>query len=216
MLKLMARLRKLKSTADNLIALQEHSVIADFSQLLNRHGFEFRKHVELPQSIGEIDLMLYHSRRPEELLIVEAKGVLGPDEVNEVDANTRTQQEGQSQLRRVIDALQDYSPEEKDRLWKRPDWARVSKIYGVVLTPGSAPNATYDHREFPAVAMAAVRDRFRSRDFKSPSQFWKACVEKEWLSEFQAAETHFQTIQVGSVKYEIPGSKRDLDASLKT
>jgi hypothetical protein len=208
MLKLMARIPALKSVADNLIGSREFSLTRQMGEALASHGFQFKTRIKLPDSAGEIDLLAFNIKHPDELRILEAKAILDVDEVNEVEQATLEQLKGQEQLRKTIRILNAMSPAAKSRLWSKPNWKSIDKLYGVVLTPSALPNAAYDHTQLPAITLWAINNHLYPRDFRSPRRFWDACVKKRWLKPFSAGETVFQGLKVGFVTYEIPYSSK--------
>lgn len=208
MLKLMARgPKRFKDMADNLIGGREHVTAHPFGELLKQeHGFQYKTGIVLPDGRGEIDLIAFHTRYPDEVLLIEVKGVLDVDEVNEMHQATQEMVGGQDQLRRVIGLLDGMTSDEKRRLWSQPRWEGVTNYYGVVLTPNSQPNPSYDHREFPAVTLETVFRRLRPRHFRSPHSFWKASVSKPWLAAYQGRQIEYVPLEVGGTAYELPMS----------
>ncbi len=205
MLKLMARLSDTKALADNLIGGRERVVAKRFGDFLSGHGYQYKTRVPLPDRRGEIDLLAFRSAVPEEVLVVEVKGVLGVDEVNEVDHATAEMVFGQGQLQKVIDFLKPLTVGGRQSLWRQPPWAQVTSFYGVVLTPNAHPHTGYSHTVFPAVTDRTVRGHFYPSDFKSPRKFWQTAVDKRWLRPAAAASRAYRTVRVGSLTYELPG-----------
>jgi hypothetical protein len=204
MLKLMARIPTLKPAADNLIGSRERLLTLQFGQLLAQHGYQFKTRIPLSDGSGEIDLLAFHSKHPTELLVTEIKGVLGVDEVNEVEHVTREMILGQGQLRNIISFLQKSDVLTKTGLWRGAPWNSIRSYYGLVLTPNAQPNAAYDHRELPAVTFETVKNYFYGRDFRSPAKIWKTSTQKRWLKRYAHPKSTYMPLQVGDVTYEIP------------
>jgi hypothetical protein len=203
-LKLSARISSLKPIADNLIGNQERVLVREFGLLLGQHGYQFKTRIPLPGGQGEIDLLAYHDRYPEELLVVEAKAFLGVDEVAEVAQATNEMAHGQEQLERAVGTLKGMPVEGRRRLWTKPNWQYTERFFGIVLTPNSQPNATYSHSVYPAVTLETVRRYFARSDYKPPQNFWKAAVEKRWLAGYRECARGFRPVKVGSLTYELP------------
>jgi len=209
MLKLMARLPATKPLADNLIAGRERVVTRQFRDLLARHGYQHKGGIRLPGERGEgdrgeIDVLAFHPRTPEVVLVIEVKGVLGVDEVNEVDHATQEMIAGQGQLRDAIAYLKVQPPERLRALWRQPQWELVRSFHGVVLTPNAQPSAAYSHVEFPALTWKTVERYLFDSDFKTPCKFWRAAVDKRWLRKAAAARRDYHTLRVGTLTYELP------------
>ena len=183
-LKLMARIPALKPTADNVIGEREHVLNREIGAFLGQHGFQFKTRVGLPGNVGEIDVLAFHDKHPSEILVIEVKGVLEVDEVNEVNSATDELISGQGQLRNALRVLMEMPVAERVRLWSKPTWHHITDFFGVVLTPTAQPNARYDHREFPALSFGTVRTHFRPKYFRSPRRFWEIAVRKPWLRPF--------------------------------
>jgi hypothetical protein len=103
LLKLMARTKALKSTADNLIGDRERSLLNGLGQLLARHGYAYKLMTRLSHggNDGELDLLAYNAGTPEEVLLIEAKALLAADEIAETKAATDELIRAQGQLRRA-------------------------------------------------------------------------------------------------------------------
>jgi hypothetical protein len=206
MLKLMARVPALKSVADNLIGSRERLLTVQFGQLLAKHGYQFKTRVPLPDGSGEIDILAFHTKHPTELLVTEVKGVLGVDEVNEVEHVTREMILGQGQLRKIIAFLQTADLPTKTALWRGIPWNTICSYYGLVLTPNAQPNAAYDHRKLPAVTFETVTNYFYEQDFRSPAKIHKTSSDKRWLRKYTNPKSAYMPLQVCGVTYEIPAS----------
>lgn len=209
MLKLMARLPALKALADNLIAGRERVVTRRFREVLARHGYQHKGGVRLPGETGEvtrgeIDVLAFHPHVPEEVLVIEVKGVLGVDEVNEVDHATQEMIAGQGQLRDAIAYLKAQPPDRLRALWRQPRWELVRSFYGVVLTPNAQPSSVYSHAELPAVTHETVGRYLFDSDFKSPRRFWQAVVDKRWLRKATVARREYHPLRIGTLTYELP------------
>ena len=203
-LKLTARIPLLKSIADDLIGGREASLLNEFGRLLGKHGYQYKTRIPLPDGVGEVDLLAYHDKHPETLLVVEGKAFLGVDEVAEVAQATKEMVKGQGQLARAVGVLEGLPAEARRALWSKPLWQHVRSFAGVVLTPNVQPDATYSHSLYPAVALETVRRHFQRSDYKTPGAFWEAAVAKRWLGKYRGRRTGFHPVTVGSVTYELP------------
>jgi hypothetical protein len=206
MLKLMARVPSLKSAADSLIGSREIALTRAFGQLLASHGYQYKTRIPLPDRSGEIDLVAYHTRHPTELLVTEIKGVLGVDEVNEVEHATSEMIGGQGQLGNAIGFLRGAHLTTKTAMWRGAPWGAIQSFHGIVLTPNAQPNAAYDHRELPAVTFETVMHYFHASDFKSPAKIWRTSAGKRWLRKYTNPETAYVPLRVGDITYHLPVS----------
>lgn len=206
MLKLMARIPRLKATADSLIGERERVVCRRLGEVLAGHGYQFKTRIPLPGGVGEIDVLAFHSKYPTELLAIEVKGVLDVDEVNEVEHVTRELLGGQVQLRRAAATLAAMTPVEKQRLWSKIPWNSVESVFCVLLTPSAQPNAGFDQREYPAVTLETVQNYYYPGDFRSPRKFWQAAVGKRWLRQFRQTKLEYDEIAIADVTYEVPAN----------
>ena len=184
LLKLMAREKTLKAVADNLIGGRERGLLNQFGSHLAGHGYAYKLTTELSHrgEAGELDMLAYNTRSPEELLLVEAKSILAADEINEVDAATTELVRAQGQLRRTIEILGRMPTHQKAGLFKFVRWENVTHYYGMVLTPDTHPNERYDHSEIPAISLDALCNRLTRSDFRRPRMIWEACRARRWFS----------------------------------
>jgi hypothetical protein len=153
--------------------------------------------------------LAFHARYPTELLVIEIKGLLGVDEVNEVEHATKEMIIGQEQLRNILMFLREAHPLPKAALWQAVRWNAVQYYYGIVLTPNVQPNSSYDHTQFPAIAFDSVTRYYYEQDFRSPARIWKTSRDKRWLKKYSNPETTYMPLQVGELTYEIPISHLD-------
>jgi hypothetical protein len=211
MLKLMSRIKSLQPTASTLIGSRELPLLREIGQLLAKRGYAYKlkRKFSCEGQQAEIDLLAYNSKCAEEILVVEAKAVLGPDEVNEIASITNELSEAQGQVQRAINILQKMTVCERQRLYPFVNWVRAQKYYPVIVTPQAYPDARFDHSIVPAISFESIKQRMRRRDSDRPSRFWQACIEKKW---FQVEHGHrqevYKNIQIGNVTYQIPTSIR--------
>jgi len=209
MLKLMARGdAELKAQADNLIGGREKVMIAMLSDRLSKYGYQSKARVRI--GVGsdgqtEIDLLAYKRQHPDQVLLIEAKAILAPDEINEVSAATQTLVYAQSQLRAAIETLSCVPSEQKAQLFRFVDWAKVKDIYPIVVAAEGEPHVLLDPQGIPAISMATLRTRLRSCDMSCPKRIWSCCVHRPWLpKEMPAGCTTFDSIVVGDITYRLP------------
>ncbi len=136
MLKLMSRTKALGKQAATLIGSREGAMLRELGDEFSHKGrcaFKLNTPIQDGDKQGEIDLLMYNCKLPEELLVIEGKAVLGVDEINEVDAATKEMQRAQQQLRKAIDILKFLPNDEKAKLFRFVNWSMVKDIYGVVV-----------------------------------------------------------------------------------
>ncbi|WP_425400401.1 hypothetical protein [Aeoliella sp.] len=207
MLKLMSRTKDLQNHAATLIGSREGRMLWELGDLLSRRGrtaYKLTTSISYGDDKGEVDLLAYNRKFPDELLIVEGKAVLGVDEINEVDAATTEMQGGQGQLADIKSILARMSDGEKGALFKFVNWSLVRTIYSVVVSADAEPNNKYDHSEHPGISLQTIIVRLRDNHFASPQKFWRACKERKWMDKLRAYTEKFSSITVGDVTYELP------------
>ncbi|MBM4001201.1 MAG: hypothetical protein FJ297_16980 [Planctomycetes bacterium] len=207
MLKLMSRTKSLQDHAANLIGSREGRMLWELGHMLSRRGkteYKLTTSISCGDDKGEVDLVAYNRKLPDELLIVEGKAGLGVDEINEVDAATTEMQGGQEQLANVRGILARMSDGEKAAIFKFVNWSLVKRVYGVVVSADAEPNDRYDHSEYPGISLQTIRARLRDNHFGSPQKFWRACKERNWMNKLRAYTERYSPISVGEVTYELP------------
>ncbi len=211
MLKLMSRTPALRNHTATLIGSQDGATMRELGQLLSqRGGMQFKLHTEIVMGAleGEIDLLAYSTRFPEEVLVVEGKALLGVDEINEVASATKEMQKGQGQLRDAISMLSQMDKSIRKGLFKFVNWDAVTTIKGVVVALDAEPNELFDHSEFPGISLQSIKSRLRDNHLSSPVKFWTACHERRWLSSLRKYHRIHLPVKVGDVTYELPGLER--------
>jgi hypothetical protein len=205
--KLMSRTKSLQDHAATLIGSREGRMLRELGDLLSRRGktaYKLTTPISLGGDKGEVDLLAYNWKFPDELLILEGKAVLGVDEINEVDAATMEMQGGQDQLATVKRILARMSDGDKATLFKFVNWTLVKNIYGVVVSSDAEPNDKYDHSEYPGISLQTIGARLRDNHFASPQKFWRACQERKWMNKLREYTESYSPIKVGDVTYELP------------
>jgi hypothetical protein len=172
-----------------------------------KRGYQFNLDTPIASSTEktDVDVLLYQTTRPDEVLIVQAKAIIAPDEINEVDDATKTLAYAQEQARRTMRILRVMPAAQKRQKFKFVNWDAVTQLFGVVATPDAEPHSLVDPREIPVLTLVSLRWRFRPRDFWCPSRFWKACVQRPWVEREMREEKHrHRDIKVGDLVYRLP------------
>ena len=175
--------------------------------VFQKRGYDFT--LDTPVTANDentdVDVLLYQTKTPEEVLIVEAKALIGPDDVNEVYDSTQVLIAGQDQVRcakRILSAMSNLEKQEKFRF---VNWEKVSRIYGVVVSSYAWPREVMDLTEVPVLTYGTLKQRFRSQDFRRPSRFFAACAHRLWKHEEMAeARRCHHTVKVGNLTYRLP------------
>ena len=207
MLKLMSRTPQLRDHAATLIGCRERPMLVELGTLLSQRGrcsFSLRKAVVHAKDEGEIDLLAYNHKFPDELLVIEGKAVLGVDEINEVAAATKEMQDGQAQLKKTDEILRQMSEQEKRSLFPFVNWNMVTNHYGLVVALDAEPNDLYDHTTYPGISFQTMKDRLRDNHYASPAKLWRACKERHWLADLMQYGESYRVVKVGDVAYELP------------
>jgi hypothetical protein len=207
MLKLMAAMPTLKDIAANLIGSRERRLSETLGLLLAKRGsfdFQCNQSICVDDRRSEIDLLAWNQTSPNELLLVESKAILEPDEVAQVDEAGKKIAEAQQQINEAADILMAMPIEQRRQIFRFVDWSAVTTIRKVVLTASTLPDVGYDEESVPVITLRAAQASMRHRHFRTPSSFWSACRDKQWLQELIGADAGHRTIRVGDVRYEIP------------
>jgi hypothetical protein len=207
MLKLMSRTKALQEYSATLIGSREGAMLRELGGLFSTRGrsnYKLFTKLKVGNREGEIDLLAYNPKFPDELLLIEGKANLGADEINEVDHATAEMQKGQVQVQNAEDILRTLADEERHQLFKFVKWQLVKHYYRVVVSADVDPNPKLDHSVCPGVSLQTVKARLRDHHYASPKKFWQACKDRKWLSELSHWQTSFQSITVGDVTYELP------------
>jgi len=207
MLKLMSRTPHLRNYAATLIGSRERPMLQELGELLSRRGrcsYSLRKPVTHGGQSGEIDLLGYNWKFPDEVLLVEGKAVLGVDEVNEVAAATKEMQDGQGQLKTIDDILRSMPEQQKKLLFPFVNWKAVRKHCGVVVALDAEPNNLLDQTIYPGISLQTMKTHLRDNHYASPEKLWRACKERRWLAHLTEYTRSYKLIRVGDVTYELP------------
>jgi hypothetical protein len=207
MLKLMSRTKELQDHAATLIGSREQQMLRRLGDMFSRRGkSDYKLTTLITDGIarGEIDLLAYNRKFPEQVLIVEGKALLGVDEINEVHAGTKEMQAGQSQLMDAMRILSRLSDEDKARLFKFVNWPVVKQVHAVVVAAESEPNDKFDHSLIPGISLQTISARLRDKDFSSPQRFWQVCRERRWVANINKYHESHKSFAVGDVTYDLP------------
>jgi hypothetical protein len=214
MLRLMARTKASEKHAATLIGSRERSMLNELGGLLSRQGgtaFKLMTEIGDEQKEGEVDLLAYNPKFPDEVLLVEGKAFLGVDEINEVDAATKEMQKAQAQLDDAVEIMTRIPQGERQNLFKFVNWGMVKDFYCVVVATGVEPNDKYDHTSIPGISLETIQARLRENHFESPKKFWTACKNRQWLQRLLEYREVHHPIKVGDVTYELPMLKEPAD-----
>jgi hypothetical protein len=205
LLKLMARTPPQKALADNIIGNREQSLLATLAKVLEAKGWAVTTNQELPGlEQGEVDLIGWNWVYPSEVLIIEAKALLQADDPNEVRAATRDMKHAQGQLERIIRVLSQLPESVREGRFPLVDWRKVTRWYGVVITPEREPGLEYDHSMFPACSFASLQQRLSANEWRSPSRLWSAMVARDWQIDFRAGRVEYEPFELAGITFEDP------------
>jgi hypothetical protein len=205
LLKLMARTPSQKALADDIIGNRERSFLAELANWLTRKGWTVATNQELPGlEHGEVDLIGWNWTYPSEILIIEAKALLQADDPNEVRTATRAMKDAQGQLERIIRILSQLPESVREGRFPFVDWRKVTRWYGVVITPEGEPGLEYDHSTFPACSFASLQQRLSANECRSPSRLWSAMVGREWQAYIRAGRVEYAPFELAGITFEEP------------
>jgi hypothetical protein len=175
--------------------------------VFSKHGYQFKLDTPIAAN-GEstdVDVCLYQTARPDEILIIEAKALIASDEVNEVYEATQALIYAQQQVQRAIRILRAMPHAQKQQKLKFVNWAQVTQYFGVVITTDGEPHSPVDPKQVPVLTYASLRTRLRPRDLRYPSRFWKICTQRPWLpGEIIEEERRHRDLKIGDLVYRLP------------
>jgi hypothetical protein len=214
LLKLMARSGYSDQIA-NIIGRLEISTIDRLRTRLCKAGYSVRSDLPVRSSAerGQIDLVAWHPQAPTEILIVEVKGCLPADEVNEVDGTTEDARAGQAQLEKVCRILEYLRLRDQHSYGQTIPWPRVRTMCGLVLLYEGTTNSNYSHAVIPCVDLAVFLNQVRSSDIRSPARIVARCREKPWLNELRSQPDEWHSVTIADVTYELPIYKNEVTRS---
>jgi len=150
-------------------------------------------------------------RYPNEILVVEAKALIAPDEINEVHTAGKELSHAQRQVNTAIRILRAMSSAEKKQKFKFVNWDDATAVFGAVITTDAEPHVSVSRAPIPVLTYNSLRWRFAPKHFRSPGRFWRACVERPWQeSEIVVGESGYKDVRVGDLTYRLPVSAVDL------
>jgi len=205
-LKLMARDPRYRTLAANVIGLRHRALLRELGQLLSRRGYQFaiERRLSWKGEETDLDLLAYDSSCPNEVLLVEGKAMLSPDEVNEVHQATREMIDGQRQLRLAEKILRNMKPESRSVIYRFVDWTKVSRYLPIVVSADAEPDPAYDHTEIPGISFLTLKNRLQSKDYRRPSRIWQACLDREWLREHRMCQRGHESHRIGDITFAVP------------
>lgn len=206
-LRVMLRTKAQRDYTATVVGSRERRMLVRLGDMFATRGgcqFKVARKMAAGGEKGEMDLLVYSTREPSQLLLIEGKAVLGADEINEVDAVTKEMQKGQDQLRRCLRVLDSMSEADKCSLYPFVKWHLVREVFAVVVTLDSDPNEVYDHSEIPGIALSTISLRCRDKHFRSPRAFWAACKERRWQKHLDGLDHGVHPLRIGDVTYHVP------------
>ena len=173
----------------------------------NKRGYQYK--LEEPIAAGgeetDVDVLLWLSEKPAELLIIEAKAIIPPDEINEVNDAAKVMLKAQKQVLCAIRILKAMPIEMKQQKFKFVPWERIKYYVGIVATTDAEPHSKIDPKQVPVISLNTLRSRFRLRDFRSPQRFWKTCADRPWVrDEIEEGDERHIDVDVGELTYRLP------------
>lgn len=174
---------------------------------LNKRGYQYK--LETPVAAGgdetDIDILLWHSQQPDEVLVVEAKILLAPAEVNEVNDAAGVMLAAQEQVERALRILEAMPIEDRRRKFRFVPWEAVRRVVGIVVTSDAEPHSLIDPLNVPVITLGTLRRRMRTRDFRSPRRLRQACIDRAWLEgEIEEGQAGHADVVVGAITYRLP------------
>jgi len=175
---------------------------------LKKYGYVVEMSINVSNSSksGEVDLLAWSKMARFELLVVECKGSLPPDEVAEVASLTKTATHAKEQLRRCLALLASSGPALMKKYPSIP-WLEIQTRVGLIVFYDGTPDHGYSHEEFPATDLPTILRGMRSRDFKSPSHIATAVRSGSARAHSCEFNRGHNDVSVDGVTYRIPFSE---------
>lgn len=217
LLKVMTRGPKaLRDHAATLNGMRDAPLARLISSVFNKRGYQFKvgQQIAAQGEETDVDVLLWRADKSDEVLLIEAKALLPPDEINEVSDAVKVMLYAQEQSHRASRILKAIPTEEKCRMFKFVPWERVRSYSAVVVTSDAEPHTLVDPSIVPVISFNTLRSRFRSRDFASPQRFSQACKERAWLrGEVEEGELGHIDLRIGDLTYRLPVRVVEADAA---
>ena len=155
---------------------------------------------------GELDLLAYNRQYPDQILLIEGKTVLAVDDLTEVLAASKELCRAQEQIRSTAMLLKSMPIKQKQALYPFVQWDGVTSYYLMVATPETQPDSQqYDYEEVPLITLETMKSQMNIKQLQSPRSFYEASRRREWLDDLIPATEFHETIEIGGIKYELPG-----------
>ena len=199
----------MQNLAATVIGSREKIMLREIGVTFARKGgydFKLNKTLQHMDRKGELDLLAYNCKYPDQILLIEGKAVLAVDDLTEVIAASKELCRAQEQIRSTAELLKSMPIEQKQALYPFVQWDRVTSYYLMVATPETQPDSQqYDYEEVPLVTLETMKNQLNTKQLQSPRSFHEASKRREWLDDLIPATEFYETIEIGGVKYEIPG-----------
>jgi hypothetical protein len=204
-LKLLARTPDTSNLAATAIGQRERVFVAQLGRQLSskRAHWQWKLSVRPHESTdGEVDLLAWTPRAPDQLLVIEAKTVLEADEVGEMQNVSAQFTHGQEQLRRSIGLLQESSLVHRRAQAQFVPWERVNKYYGVVISPETEPTSEFDHVDVPAISFRSMALFVPDRSWRSPEALHAAVAGRRWEGMYHL-DNHID-LEMDGITFRLP------------
>jgi hypothetical protein len=215
LLKLMSRTPRLQRAAANLIGGREQKLLLRVGQFLaKRAGFQFKlnKTIATGGVEAEIDMLAYTGHAPEEILLIEAKAILGTDDINEQVEGGRVMRHAEQQLQRCAEMIRGASDQYLAQAFSFVDWTRVRTVHFLILTPDTPPSSSFANDTAAAVSFLTLQHAFRHRDLQTPARICAAARRRPQTASPAVVKVEYDVVRVGSVTYEVPVGLLEEDA----
>lgn len=208
-LKLLSRDPSMQDLAATMIGSREKTMLREIGAILAKRGgydFKLNKTLQYMGRKGELDLLAYNRKYPNQILLMEAKAVLAVDDISEVVAASKELCRAQEQIRSTAELLKSIPVKQKQALYPFVQWDMVTSYYLMVVTPDTHPDSQqYDYEEVPLITLETMKSQVNNKQLQSPRSFYEASQKRIWLDGLIPATDFYETIEIGGIKYEIPG-----------
>lgn len=205
LLRLLARTGQSNEVADAVGQLAAPTANR-FAAKLQKYGFVVATGINISNAseAGEMDLVAWSKAARNQLLVVECKGSLPPDEVAEVKSITDTANSAKGQLLRCFRILDGIDAVAMNKKCPAIPWREITSRVGLIVFYDGTPDHGYSHKDFPVTDLPTILRGMRSRDFNSPMHLANAVRSGSTWEYLQEVGQHFEDVVVEGVTYRIP------------
>lgn len=164
--------------------------------------------------MGEVDVVGWRSNSPNQLLLIECKGMIPPDEINEVSTVAKEAKRASEQLDRCERILSGKGIASLPRQFAQFVSSQDRRFAKMIVFYEGTPDNSYSHSRIPAIDLRSFLDNFRSRDFNDPESLIAAGLASALVENIKVVDHVYEDMKVGDVTYRLPMAVMEEEKSL--